>query len=110
MAMLLESVIIAHGGQQRWNQYRTLTARYQVGGPFWAFKGRLLAPVGTAARRRSVTGWRATTTIGSLDGECSLLEQRARIGSCRQVRVRQARGAGDGAAATARRSGVAGVP
>ncbi len=38
--MLPESVITAHGGQQRWNQYRTLTARYQVGGPFWAFKGR----------------------------------------------------------------------
>ena len=70
---------------------------------------RLFAPGGTAARRRSVTGWRATIIRG-LGGERSLPGQRARIGHCRRVRVRQARGAGDGAAATARRSGVAGVP
>jgi hypothetical protein len=40
MAILLEPVIAAHGGRQRWNQYRTLTARNQVRGPFWAFTGR----------------------------------------------------------------------
>jgi hypothetical protein len=33
---------------------------------------RIFAPVGTAARRRSVTGWRAITIRG-LEGECSLL-------------------------------------
>ena len=71
--------------------------------------GRLFATVGAAARRRSVTGWRATIIRG-LEGECSLPGQRVRIGHCRRVRVRQARGAGDGAAATARRSGAAGVP
>jgi serine/threonine-protein kinase PknK len=65
--------------------------------------------VGTAARRRSVTGWR-TTVIRGLEGECSLPGQGVRIGHCRRVKVRQARGAGDGAAASARRSGVAGVP
>ena len=69
----------------------------------------LLAPVGTGARRRSVTGWRAII-IGGLGGECSLPGQRARIGHCRRVTVRQAGGAGDGAAATARRSGAAGGP
>jgi hypothetical protein len=56
-----------------------------------------------------LAGWRATIICG-LEGECSLPGQRVRIGHCRRVRVRQARGAGDGAAATARRSGAAGVP
>jgi hypothetical protein len=53
--------------------------------------------------------WLASGHIRGLEG-CSSLEQRDRIDHCRQVRVRQARGAGDGAAATAGWSGVAGVP
>jgi hypothetical protein len=40
MPTLLDSVIATHGGQERWNQFTTLTARYQVGGPFWAAKGQ----------------------------------------------------------------------
>lgn len=40
MPTLLESVIAAHGGQERWDQFTTLTARYQVGGPFWLSKGQ----------------------------------------------------------------------
>jgi hypothetical protein len=69
----------------------------------------LFVPAGTAARRRPVTGWRATIIRG-LDGERSVAGQRVRIGHCRRVTVRQDRGAGDGAAAAATRSGVAGVP
>jgi hypothetical protein len=30
----------ACGGQERWSQFTTLTARVQVGGSFWAFKGQ----------------------------------------------------------------------
>lgn len=40
MSTLLEFVVAAHGGQQRWDQFTTVTARVQVGGPFWAFKGQ----------------------------------------------------------------------
>lgn len=39
MDALLERVVEAHGGVDRWKQLSTLSARIRYGGPFWEFKG-----------------------------------------------------------------------
>src|SRR5436853_3785618 len=37
---LAELAIDAHGGLDRWNQYRTLSADLEVGGVLWPLKGQ----------------------------------------------------------------------
>lgn len=39
MAPLLESVLDAHGGLRRWNQFNTVRAQIVTGGGLWALKG-----------------------------------------------------------------------
>ena len=40
MTDLLETVIEAHGGLQRWNQLDAVSARLVQGGVLWALKGQ----------------------------------------------------------------------
>ncbi|RJU03262.1 hypothetical protein D6T65_04055 [Arthrobacter frigidicola] len=40
MATLLEQVLEANGGLDRWKNLNTFTARIAYGGPFWEFKGQ----------------------------------------------------------------------
>jgi hypothetical protein len=40
MTDLLDTVIKAHGGMDRWNQLHTVTAHLAQGGVFWALKGQ----------------------------------------------------------------------
>ena len=40
MSDLLETVIEAHGGLERWNQLDTVSARLAQGGALWALKGQ----------------------------------------------------------------------
>src|SRR5712691_7085375 len=40
MSDLLETVIEAHGGLERWNQLETVSARLLQGGALWALKGQ----------------------------------------------------------------------
>src|SRR6266851_3714216 len=39
MRDLLESVLDAHGGLERWSKVKTLTVRLAVGGPYWGIRG-----------------------------------------------------------------------
>ena len=39
MNKLLEFVLDAHGGVDRWSKVNTITARLSVGGPFWGMRG-----------------------------------------------------------------------
>src|SRR5712691_3602032 len=40
MSDLLETVIEAHGGLERWNQLNSVSARLLQGGALWALKGQ----------------------------------------------------------------------
>jgi hypothetical protein len=40
MSDLLETVIEAHGGLERWNQLNSVSARLIQGGALWALKGQ----------------------------------------------------------------------
>jgi hypothetical protein len=44
MNELLESVVEAHGGLRRWNQFNTVNARIVTGGGLWALKGLIQDP------------------------------------------------------------------
>lgn len=39
MDVLLECVLEAHGGLDRWKNVSTFSVRITYGGPFWEFKG-----------------------------------------------------------------------
>ncbi|WP_051105700.1 hypothetical protein [Parafrankia discariae] len=65
MDPLLESVLEAHGGRQRWAEISTLTARLAVGGPFWGIRGFPDAfldetlTIAIATRNAALTPWTA---------------------------------------------------
>jgi hypothetical protein len=40
MNSLLEQILTANGGTERWNAITTVTAEVTFGGPFWEFKGQ----------------------------------------------------------------------
>jgi hypothetical protein len=44
MNRLLESVLEAHGGLRRWNQFNTVSAQIVSGGGLWALKGLIQDP------------------------------------------------------------------
>jgi hypothetical protein len=44
MNKLLESVVEAHGGLGRWNQFNTVSAQIVSGGGLWALKGLIQDP------------------------------------------------------------------
>ena len=48
---LLETVIEAHGGLERWGQLHTVSARLVQGGALWALKGLHLLSLGRAYLR-----------------------------------------------------------
>jgi len=59
MDTLLCSVLAAHGGLDRWQNTKTLTAHVSLGGPFWASKGwpgvLSLAPLQVSASATAMT-------------------------------------------------------
>jgi hypothetical protein len=88
MSDLLEAVIEAHGGLERWNQLETISARLAQGGVLWALKGQAGVlddvvvtaslhreqashrPFGAAGRRSSFTPGR----VAILNGDGSVVE------------------------------------
>jgi hypothetical protein len=62
---------LPHGRQERWDQFTTLTARVEVGGPFWAFNGQAdflgdeLVVASTRSEKTASSAKTGTRPVGS---------------------------------------------
>jgi dihydrofolate reductase len=70
MSDLLDAVVAAHGGLQRWRHFSTVEATIVSGGKLWEIKGQPQDPM---PRRMTVAlqrEWASVQQFGPVEGPC----------------------------------------
>jgi len=79
MAALLDSVLTAHGGLDRWREFNTIEATIVSGGKLWEIKGQ---PQDPAPRRMTVAlqrEWASVQPFGAADQKTDFTPERVAI-------------------------------